>query len=416
MTTNQNTHGPEVDPTGTTPTPRRARLIGIDAARGLALIGLMSVHLFPSADEDTGEPTLAWILFSGDSAALFALLAGVGLALSSGGSTPHRGRRMAGDRLGLAVRAVMIGIIGLVISAIMPEDPPVYGILLYYAAFFLLAIPFLHLRTRALFLSAAAFALISPVLLQRLSPVLPESSGSNHTLVQLVTEPAGVASELLLTGSYPALSFMPFLLVGLGLGRLDLRSTRVQAFIAAAGAALAVVANLASSVLLHGAGGYEALLETEDLTRDGLDEALVFGPDILPDTSWWWMAIATPHTGTTLAIAASLGMALLVLGLFLLVPAQAGRWLTPLAAMGAMTLTLYSAHLLALALEIHYDEPVLWFIVHLSVAVAFALLWRHRFGQGPLERTVTAAAKNARQIVDDGGAGAAGGSPRRVGR
>jgi hypothetical protein len=59
--------------------PKKKRLIGIDAARGLALIGLMAIHLFPSAKEN-GEPTLAWNLFSGDSAALFALLAGRWLA------------------------------------------------------------------------------------------------------------------------------------------------------------------------------------------------------------------------------------------------------------------------------------------------------------------------------------------------
>src|SRR5690606_17092001 len=56
---------------------KKKRLIGIDAARGLALIGLIAVHILP--DETAGgDPSLAWTLFSGDSAALFALLAGVG--------------------------------------------------------------------------------------------------------------------------------------------------------------------------------------------------------------------------------------------------------------------------------------------------------------------------------------------------
>ncbi|WP_240974844.1 heparan-alpha-glucosaminide N-acetyltransferase domain-containing protein [Crystallibacter degradans] len=248
-----------VDPPATLSVRAGKRLIGIDAARGLALIGLMAIHLFPSEDEVTHEPTLAWNLFSGDSAALFALLAGVGLALSSGGSAPHRGKRMAADRIGLAARAVVIGSIGLVISAIMPEDPAAYGILLYYAVFFLMAIPFLHLRPLMLFLTAAAFSIIAPILRQLLGPVLPESSVWNHTVVNLVTEPLGTASELLLTGSYPALAYMSYLLVGLGLGRLDLRSIRVQGLIAGTGAALAVLANLASFLLLKVAGGYEAL-------------------------------------------------------------------------------------------------------------------------------------------------------------
>ncbi|MUN64653.1 DUF1624 domain-containing protein, partial [Kocuria sediminis] len=56
-------------------------MVGVDAARGLALIGLIAVHILPEETETTGEPTWSYLLFAGDSAALFALLAGVGLAL-----------------------------------------------------------------------------------------------------------------------------------------------------------------------------------------------------------------------------------------------------------------------------------------------------------------------------------------------
>ncbi|MCI2266998.1 heparan-alpha-glucosaminide N-acetyltransferase domain-containing protein [Sediminivirga luteola] len=382
--------------------PQRSakRLIGLDAARGLALIGLIAIHIYPSADEETHEPTLAWVLFSGDSAALFALLAGVGLALSSGGPNVHRDRRMTADRVGLVVRAVLIGAVGLAISTITPDDPPAFGILLYYAVFFLLAIPFLHLRPRALFLSAAGFGITAPLLMQQLGPVLPGSSASNHTLTNLFTEPAGTASELLLTGAYPALPYMTYILVGMGLGRIDLRSTRVQVIITGTGAALAVAANGLSWLLLRAFGGYETLLGAADATEESLDESIMFGPDSL-DTSWWWLTIATPHTNTPLAIAASLGMGLLVTGLFLLIAARTGRLLTPLAAMGSMTLTLYSAHLVALALEVH-DQPHVWFMVHVGAAAAFAWFWHRSIGRGPLEVVVTRAVKGSHYVLLDG--------------
>src|SRR3712207_8805694 len=60
----------------------RARLVGIDAARGIALVGMMAVHNFEATDQD-GELSLAWSLAAGKSAALFALLAGVGIAFAS---------------------------------------------------------------------------------------------------------------------------------------------------------------------------------------------------------------------------------------------------------------------------------------------------------------------------------------------
>ncbi|MEU3848083.1 heparan-alpha-glucosaminide N-acetyltransferase domain-containing protein [Micrococcus terreus] len=411
MSAEQVPQGTAVDSPAARKTRSRSRLVGIDAARGLALIGLMAIHLFPSENEETHEPTLAWTLFSGDSAALFALLAGVGLALSSGGARAHRGRQMTADRAGLVVRAALVGAVGLVVAAILPWDPPAYSILLYYAAFFLLAIPFLHLGPKVLFGSAAVFGLLAPVLMQQLGPVLPESSDYNHTLMTLLTEPVAVASELLLTGSYPALPYMTCLLVGLGLGRLDLRSTRVQGLIAGAGAGLTVLANLVSALLLYVAGGYQALLATEEMTRDTLDEALVYGPDILPDTSGWWLAIATPHTNTPLALAASLGMALLVLGVFLLLAPKAGRWLKPLAAMGTLTLTIYTVHLIALAPEVHYEEPALWFVLHLGIAAVFAWFWTRHVGKGPLEGAVHRAVTSVRGAVADQTASVTAGAP-----
>jgi uncharacterized membrane protein len=395
-----------------TAAPARKRLIGIDAARGVALIGLMAIHILPDYAGDSDDPSLTWHLFSGNSAALFALLAGMGLAFATGGRTPHTGRRMLGDRVALIVRAVLIGAVALGISTVMPEDPP--GILLYYTVFFLLALPFLHLGAAALFCSGAAFGIVSPILMQQLGPVLPDWSSVNPTVGELLSEPAGAASQLLLTGTYPALPYMCYLLVGLGIGRLDLRNTSVLARIAVVGATMSLLANAASAVLLHVAGGYGRLLETSGMTTSGLDEALAFGPDLIPDTSLWWLAIVTPHTNMPLAIADSLGLGLLVTAVFLLVPRRAGVLLAPLAALGSMTLTLYSAHLLALAPEIHDDEPLLWFLVHLSVATAFALAWKHRFGQGPLERTVAAAAKNFRQIVDDDAARSAATMPGPV--
>ncbi|MGY2062520.1 heparan-alpha-glucosaminide N-acetyltransferase domain-containing protein, partial [Nocardia gipuzkoensis] len=60
-----------------------ARLIGVDAARGLALIGMMAVHVLPDATDD-GDPTWSFTLFGGRASALFAVLAGVSVALLTG--------------------------------------------------------------------------------------------------------------------------------------------------------------------------------------------------------------------------------------------------------------------------------------------------------------------------------------------
>ena len=380
--------------------PKR-RLAGIDAARGLALIGMISIHILPAWDPETGSPTVQWELFAGRAAALFALLAGVGLAFSSGGRTPHRGRAMTADRVGLLVRAVLITSLGLLVNQVMPADPPAYDILVYYGMFFLLAIPFLHLPARVLFPLAGATAVAGPVLMQALRDVLPAMETYNPTVADVLADPGTVLSQVLLTGTYPALPYLAYLLAGLAIGRLNLRSVRTQTRLLVVGLVLAAGAYLVYWVLVLHAGGYDQLMSaTPWLSEDRIDEIIVWGPDpVLPSTTWWWLMIPGPHTNTPVAVLYDMGSGAAVLGFFLLVARRAGTWLLPLSAMGSMTLTLYSAHLLALAAMLHYEVPLLWFLIHGGVAALFAVAWYRSFGRGPLERVVTGAVRAARRPV-----------------
>ncbi|MFW6188487.1 hypothetical protein DEJ38_10700 [Kocuria rosea] len=373
------------------------RLTGVDAARGLALIGLMSVHVLPSSDDETGEPTWSQILFSGDSAALFALLAGVGLALSTGGPRPHGGRELGADRVALVVRAVLIAVLGLAIGSLLADDLPADNILIYYGVFFLLAVPFLRAGPKPLFGSAAVFLLVAPVLMQSLRDALPEPVADNPAFGELLTEPGATAAQLLLTGTYPALAYLTYLLTGMGLGRLDLRRRATQLRLLAVGLGLSVCAQAASYVLLHGLGGYERLLASSSGDARQLDEILIWGEDWLPTDTWWSLAVDAPHTNTPLAIAVSLGTGMAVLGAFLLISRVVGAWLLPLSAMGSMTLTLYTAHLVVLSFEVHEDRPHLWLAVQLVSAVLFAVTWQRTMGQGPLEGALGAVTKGARR-------------------
>ena len=94
------------------------RLTGIDAARGVALLGMMATHIFSLYNEQTGEPSWTGLVFSGRSSALFAVVAGIGLALLTGGSQPRSGRALSSDRRGIAVRALIIALIGLALGGL----------------------------------------------------------------------------------------------------------------------------------------------------------------------------------------------------------------------------------------------------------------------------------------------------------
>src|SRR4051812_31274025 len=92
-----------------------ARLVGIDVARCLALLGMVAAHLLDDRTPD-GHLTLTSQLVDGRASALFAVLAGVSLALMSGRTTPLTGRPLGQATARLAVRALLIALLGLALG------------------------------------------------------------------------------------------------------------------------------------------------------------------------------------------------------------------------------------------------------------------------------------------------------------
>ena len=145
----------------------RRRLVGIDVARCLALLGMMATHMLPGyvGDEIPWPQQLA----GGRASALFAVLAGVSIALMTGRQDPPRGRERAALSTGLAMRALVIATLGLALGDLRSG---VAVILTYYGLLFVLGLPFLGLRSRALFVLAAGWLVVAPVLGHLLRPAL----------------------------------------------------------------------------------------------------------------------------------------------------------------------------------------------------------------------------------------------------
>jgi uncharacterized membrane protein len=220
------------------------RLVGVDVARALALVGMAATHIFPGFEPD-GDLHLSHAVASGRASALFAVLAGVGLALASGGARPLVGRELRAARAGVVARAGLLLVVGLLLGEV--ESPPLV-ILAYYALLFLVAVPFLGLGARPLAALAVGAAVVTPVASHVLRTPLDPAT---------VEEPGGadLLRDLLLTGTYPVLTWTAYLFAGLAVGRLPLRRWTMALRVLAAGAALAVGARVASGLLLAAVGG-----------------------------------------------------------------------------------------------------------------------------------------------------------------
>lgn len=368
------------------------RLVGVDTARGLALIGMAATHIFPGFEPD-GDLHLSHAVASGRASALFAVLAGVGLSLATGGPQPVRGSALRAARFGVVARACLLAAVGLLLG--MVDSPPLV-ILAYYGLLFLVAVPVLGLPARVLAAMALVAAVVTPVVSHALrtttDPAPVEEPGGSDVLV-----------DLLLTGTYPVLTWTTYLLAGLALGRLHLRRWSVAARLLGLGAVLAVCAKVLSAVLLDAVGGAQQLAASGDQPLDAVEDSLASGMfGSTPATDWRWLTVSAPHSGTTLDLVHTVGVALAVLGTCLLLarllPALA---LLPLAAVGSMTFTLYSLHVVALAEDSPFlvaDRRTLW-LAHVVVALLVASLWRTTVGRGPLEALAAWLDRQARRAA-----------------
>lgn len=382
-----------------TPSARTAstgRLIGVDVARALALLGMVTAHTTGALDpEATGGVDPVFQLVTGRSAALFAVLAGVSLALTTRDAPGFSDRgRLTAYRLQVLTRAVLIALLGLVLG-VFPSGVAV--ILTYYGVLFLAALPVLRWSARSLMLLAIGWGLLSPVLSMLVRPLLPAPTYTVPTPLSLL-DPLRLIGELTVTGYYPVLTWCTYLFAGMALGRADLRRVRQARAVLLGGALLAVGALGVSSLVTRSPAIRADLVDgappsTDPTTWAQLDTALREGlPGSTPTEPWTWLLIWSPHSGSIVDLAHTTGVALAVLGgcvwLLGLLPRRVRRGLQIVFGAGTMTLTLYVAHVAVLAAP--EGLPLVQSTVaHLLTVLVLGAVFVATRSRGPLETWVS---------------------------
>ncbi|MGW3304647.1 DUF418 domain-containing protein [Streptomyces rubiginosohelvolus] len=377
------------------------RMVGLDVARALAVFGMYIVHIGPPLSATDGVGSWVRYLADGHSSVLFATLAGFSLMLIAGRREPKTGLAGRQAKARIAIRAAVLLVLG---TALAME----YGgviILAFYGVYFLLALPLVRLRAGTLALIAAGLALVTPQMAFALKALLSESvqqSVNAYDPLKALSD-VGVL-DLLLTGFYPALTWMPFVVAGMTLARLDLPAPAVQWRLAALGAALTVAA-YGTSLLLAGKDALASMAEGGKPSAgpkpasfgSGSFEAQGAASDLLT---------AGPHSGTTFDIIGSVGIAILVIVSTTVLMDRLPllrRLAKPIIAVGAMSLTAYVGHFVVQsAVDMPTGEssqvswlPVLTFILG---AIVFAALWSRFFRRGPLESLLSASTKLAKYV------------------
>ncbi|NUT94066.1 MAG: DUF1624 domain-containing protein [Saccharothrix sp.] len=396
------------------------RLLGVDLARALAVFGMYVVHLGPSTTNASGIG--AWVrhLTEGRSSALFATLAGFSLMLIAGRLEPKTGVAGRRAKARIAIRAVVLLVLGTVMITF-------YGdvvILASYGLFFLLAMPLLRLSARMLAIIAAGTAVVGPLLAFGLKSLITEPVGAALKAYDPLARLGGAGLlDLTLTGFYPAIPWMAFIIAGMALGRLDVSSGAVRKRLAVVGPALAVFAYGTSWLLaqlidgvrdaaesVRGPGGSDKGPKDFGSTGDMAQLDAMAPPGTTG--SAWSLLTSGPHSGMPFDVIGCIGVAITVIVLAMTAVDRLPllrRLAAPVIAVGTMSLTAYVGHFLLSSqmsgasgsgVTAGAESQTSWTPVLLFVfgAMVFAWTWSRFFRRGPLEHLLNLATKPAKHI------------------
>lgn len=403
----------------------RPRIVGVDVARGLALVGMFGAHLMVASGPDftLSDPSTWLDIVNGRSSILFALLAGVSLALMTGGAQNATADELRKIRLRLVGRGAAIFVIGLLVELL---GSGIAVILTLYGVLYILAAFTVHLRTRVLVIAGAALGILGPPLLALIGTLSPDLGGPGLSLV--------------LFGTYPITVWAALLCAGLVIGRLDLTRVKTAVVMLVCGGLVAIggytlgglltppqqdVTTSSSASDSSSVSGSMSMVPGDEVdisgmtcqTSDGIvacftpEKASLFagdgGGDVDGQSYFDRVASQDPpakmleavtnfsaHSGGVLEILAFGGFAVAILGLCLIVTRYA-RWaVVPLAAYGAVPLTGYviQAILILAGAATWLPNPVLPWIALSLLMMAGALVWTRTVGKGPLERLTARAA------------------------
>jgi uncharacterized membrane protein YeiB len=366
---------------------------------------MYAAHVGP--DPTVGGP-LGFVLelARGRSSALFALLAGFSLILITGRPEPRTGRagRQAVGRI--VIRSVALMVLGFALTALNTD---VDVILSFYGLLFLLVLPLYRLSGRTLAIIAAAGALVMP---QVLYVIRQSIEGGNWADAVVAGDPLAWVTgtdgfmELLFTGDYPVLTWMPFMVAGMALARLDLARARVRTRLVLTGVVLAVLGYGGSWLALH---FVPHALTTVGAATDGGSASSAWWSDTVGDitggTPAAWLLVAAPHSQTTFSILGNTGAALTVVALCVWATCRLPgltRLATPVIAVGMIALTTYVLHILAIrafGMEEETGPALLSLFVFTATAMLLATAWTRRFRRGPLEHLFHAMTQLAGRIT-----------------
>lgn len=296
----------------------KQRLLALDAARGLAVIGMLIQHF--ALNEFNAS------IVSGNTMILFILCSGISFSLMSQRMI-EKGVETTEFRSKMLARAVFIDLIGYILIML---NGPFAVILPAYAVLFVLALIFYKRSTKTLIKISGVLFVVSPIIM-----IAGLSLFSN---VSLLGDIAG--------GPLSGIALLPVFIAGMVIGRLDLHNIKVSLKIVSVGIVLLVTAKLISSLVLPNLiQGFETwLMKFPSIAEPQVDPVSAWPLNVNPP-AWQMLLYSYPQCGSTFELMIGMGVSLIVLGLTCIIGEKSSIILKPFSTVGCAALTIYASHI-----------------------------------------------------------------------
>ncbi len=344
------------------------RIISFDFARALAILGMMFVNykiVFADPEQTSGLLNSFIALFEGRAAAVFLVLAGIGVSLMTKKGFENKDlKQRKNDKLALRKRAVFLFILGMMLYYVFEWHA---DILHYYGVYMLLITGFIYMKQKNI--KKAVVMLLAITLIGQSCFNYQLGWDINYTTYSDFSSISGFIRNTFFNGYHPVLPWLSFILIGLLIGRMDFSNMKYIRKIAFNTLLLALLLELFSTLLI-GFFNHQELVIYYFSTKP-MNPSVMY---VITASNWAVSFICFCH---------------------LFVEKMKGHfWVNMLSKAGEMALSHYVFHCTLVLIFVYtmsgftYQKPT--FVVSLSVGVffimiIFSLFWRKKFKRGPLE-------------------------------
>lgn len=296
------------------PKQNSQRLIALEAARGLAVVGMFVQHF---ALNQTNN------FVSGNTMILFILCSGISYSIMAQ-HMAARSRDSSVFRIRILTRSVFIDFVGYLLIML---NGPFAVVFPTYAMLFLLALTLIRRSTRVLcVISSVSFLVCPPLMLLGMS--LFEG-------VDLLQDIAG--------GPLSALAWTPVFVTGMIIGRFNLRHNWMPFRLLVVGLAVLIPFKLIAVFVLADLqkSFMEWLLTFSDYYNAQIDPYAIWPLNTQP-VQWQMLVFDAPQGGSSFELLIGTGLSLIILALLFLLEKRCAVILKPFSATGRVALTLYA--------------------------------------------------------------------------